>query len=116
MLFLSPVHWKVAKQSTVLCKDAHEAFNSSRQIGKVLDKVVQLRNSGNPHGPLDIGRVTILEILHIAILNFKSWPKWPHLRYKCSLEPPKTISQLGEPLTMRVRDWHISEGLRLHRF
>ena len=37
-----------------LHKDAHEAFNSSRQINTVLDKVVQLRENGTPNGPLDV--------------------------------------------------------------
>lgn len=37
-----------------LHKDAHEAFNSSRQINTVLDKIVELRETGNPNGTLEV--------------------------------------------------------------
>ena len=42
-----------------LHKDAHDAFNSSRNIEKVLDKISELRQSGKPNGPLEVG-VTLL--------------------------------------------------------
>ena len=38
-----------------LHKDAHEAFNSSRKIDTVLDKILELREAGTPNGPLDVG-------------------------------------------------------------
>ena len=37
-----------------LHKDANEAFNSSRQIDFVITKIVELRESGNPDGPLPV--------------------------------------------------------------
>ena len=38
-----------------LHKDAYEAFNSTRNIMKVLDKVLELRKNGTPNGPLEVG-------------------------------------------------------------
>ena len=35
--------------------DAHEAFNSSRNIDKVIERIIELRESGNPGGKLDVG-------------------------------------------------------------
>ena len=37
-----------------LHKDAHEAFNSSRKIDIVLDKIVQLREAGTPKAPIEL--------------------------------------------------------------
>ena len=42
--------------------DAHEAFNSSRNIEKVLDKVVELRLAGTP-------QVQFLTYLKIILIN-----------------------------------------------
>ena len=42
-----------------LHKDAYEAFNSSRNLPKVLDKVEELREKGKPDGALDVG-VTLM--------------------------------------------------------
>jgi ATP-dependent DNA ligase I len=36
-------------------RDAHEAFNSSRQIEMVLDSIIALREAGNPNGSLEVG-------------------------------------------------------------
>ena len=38
-----------------LHNDAHDAFNSSRNIEAVIDQILQLRKSGNPRGPLCVG-------------------------------------------------------------
>ena len=35
--------------------DANDAFNSSRNIDKVIQKILELRNAGTPHGKLEIG-------------------------------------------------------------
>ena len=35
--------------------DANDAFNSSRNIDKVIEKILELRNAGTPHGKLEIG-------------------------------------------------------------
>ena len=35
--------------------DAYEAFNSTRNITSVLDKLLELRKSGNPGGTLEVG-------------------------------------------------------------
>ena len=35
--------------------DAHDTFNSSRNIDRVIEKVVELRKTGKPQGKLDIG-------------------------------------------------------------
>ena len=42
-----------------LHKDAYEAFNSSRNLPKVLDRVEELREKGTPDGALDVG-VTLM--------------------------------------------------------
>ena len=42
-----------------LHKDAYEAFNSSRNLAKVLDRVEELREKGTPDGALDVG-VTLM--------------------------------------------------------
>ena len=38
-----------------LHNDAHDAFNSSRNIEAVIDQILQLRESGNPKGSLTVG-------------------------------------------------------------
>jgi DNA ligase-3 len=38
-----------------LHKDANDAFNSFRNIEKVVDKIIELRQSGRPDGSLDVG-------------------------------------------------------------
>ena len=43
-----------------LHSDANDAFNSSRNIEKVLDKILELRQSGKPDGPLEVG----ISLLH----------------------------------------------------
>ncbi len=38
-----------------LHKDAHDAFNSSRNIQKVTERIIELRENGTPNGPLEVG-------------------------------------------------------------
>lgn len=55
-----------------LHKDAHEAFNSSRQIEKVIDRIIQLRENGNPNGPLDVGASLMTPVQPMLAMACKS--------------------------------------------
>lgn len=46
-----------------LHKDGYEAFNSTRNVDNVLDKILELKKSGNPEGPLDVG-VSLMHPVH----------------------------------------------------
>ena len=65
-----------------LHKDAHEAFNSSRQIDKVLQKVIELREAGNPNAPLDVGAALMTPVQPMLAMACKSvdmaFEKCPH--------------------------------------
>lgn len=55
-----------------LHKDAHEAFNSSRQIEKVISRIIELRESGTPNGPLDVGAALMSPVQPMLAMACKS--------------------------------------------
>ena len=61
-----------------LHKDAYEAFNSSRNLPKVLDRVEELREKGKPDGALDVG-VTLMHPVQpmLAMVSLASFTDQP---------------------------------------
>lgn len=55
-----------------LHKDAHEAFNSSRNIESVLDRILELRQSGTPNGKLEVGASLMTPVQPMLALACKS--------------------------------------------
>ena len=55
-----------------LHKDANEAFNSSRQIDKVITRIVELREAGTPNGSLDVGAALMTPVQPMLAMACKS--------------------------------------------
>ena len=55
-----------------LHKDANEAFNSSRQIDKIINRIVELRESGTPEAPLDLGTSLMTPVQPMLAMACKS--------------------------------------------
>ena len=55
-----------------LHKDAYEAFNSFRNIEKVMDKILELRKSGKPDGPLEVGSSLLQPVQPMLAMACKS--------------------------------------------
>ena len=69
-----------------LHKDANEAFNSSRQIDKVIKRIVELREAGTPNGSLDVGADLMTPVQPMLAMACKSvdmaFEKCPNGKYK----------------------------------
>ena len=55
-----------------LHKDANEAFNSSRQIDKVINRIIELREAGTPNGSLDVGAALMTPVQPMLAMACKS--------------------------------------------
>ena len=55
-----------------LHKDANEAFNSSRQIDKVINRIIELREAGTPNGSLDVGAALMAPVQPMLAMACKS--------------------------------------------
>ena len=55
-----------------LHKDANEAFNSSRQIDKVIKRIIELREAGTPNGSLDVGAALMTPVQPMLAMACKS--------------------------------------------
>lgn len=52
--------------------EAHEAFNSSRQVGKVVAKILELREAGTPKATLDMGASLMTPVQPMLAMACKS--------------------------------------------